>query len=187
MTFVPSVTPMSYRDTERVAEKQLLAMFPERLETPGIIDVIETWELLGDTETFTASVCELPPGVEGRTWPDGRVELAETTYVSACNGDTRARFTVAHECAHAWQHAEQIKSVLESGKGLRLNRRQEIPAYCDPEWQADAIAAAYLMPRVALKKIEAAGQRLSPHVLQETFQVSYTAACKRIRIIRKYF
>ena len=64
---------------------------------------LHTFECL-DEIGLTPGVDELSDGVEGITWPDGRVMLSEKTYCDAVDGNGRARFTVAHEIAHALHH-----------------------------------------------------------------------------------
>jgi hypothetical protein len=185
MTLVPKVRGMSYREAELHALNKLKELYPQRLYVPGAVDVVETFELLQDKYEFSVSVAQLPPGIEGRTWPDGRVEISEPTYCGALNGNARARFTVAHECMHAWFHAFQIQQVLESGQTLVLNRRSNIPTYCDPEWQANALAAAFLMPLTAIKVLHNSYGPPTVATIMETFEVSRPAAQTRLEIIAK--
>ncbi|QDV23442.1 ImmA/IrrE family metallo-endopeptidase [Aureliella helgolandensis] len=185
MTYVPQVEPLSYREIEEISLRQLERHFPDLLLAPGPVDVIETWELLHDIYKFDTSVTStLPHGVEGRTWPDHRVEVSDATYTLACRGDPRSRFTVIHECAHVWQHASQIRNVLESGSTLRLNRRDSIPTFRDPEWQANAITAAYMMPACALKILKKR-RPLSARLLMQVFNVSYSAANVRLDVVNR--
>ena len=124
---------MSYRTIEEFAEKKLRELFPQRLVTAGPIDVYETLEQLIDRYGLDFSVVEtLPNGVEGRTWPCGKVELSESTIQGVFRSEYRPRFTAIHECGHAWMHAPQIQEVLENGP-LMLNRRINIQPFEDPE------------------------------------------------------
>ncbi len=185
MTLVPEVAPMSYQDAERLSTARIRKHFPELLIAPGPLDVVEVFELLQDEYGMAVSVSSsLPDGVEGRTWPSGLVELSETTYAGAVNNEPRPRFTVIHECNHAWHHAHQIKNVLESGTTLRLNRRSNIPSYRDPEWQANALTGAMLMPISALQILKDKRQ-LNVHAVQDTFNVSYQAAKTRLAVIQR--
>lgn len=187
MTLVPQVLPMSYRDAESHSIARLRRHFPRLLSQPGQVNVLDTWELLRDEYDIDNSVTVLPDGVEGRTWPDNRVEISEATYIGAVHDEVRPRFTIVHECNHAWHHASQIRCVLESGSTLHLNRSSSIPPYRNPEWQADALTGAYLMPLPALR-ILAEKNVLTPCLLQDVFTVSYTAASTRIGIVtRKNF
>lgn len=186
MNYVPAVNGMSYREIEYEAEKKLQQRCPQLLSHPGPIDVNNIWEDLEEIDGCRPCVEQLPDGIEGRTWPDGRVELDESTYLLMLRNDPRARFTVIHECAHAWLHQKQIQSVLAKSGQLTLNRRSNIPAFKDPEWQANAMAGAFLMPRQALKILEKSQNGLYAEKLQRTFLVSYSAASIRLAVVRKH-
>jgi hypothetical protein len=184
MTFVPRVKGMSYLQIELEACKHRERLFPGTIALPRPVDVEQTWEILGD-EFCTLISDSLPDGIEGRTWPDGRVEISETTYLRMLRNDPRSRFTVIHECAHAILHVHQIKRVIESSSKLTLNRRQDIPSYEDPEWQANAFTGAFLMPRDACVYLQRKSGYLTPHQLMEAFCVSYTAASRRIEVLMR--
>lgn len=77
---------------------------------------------------------------EGLTLPDrGIIQIREGTYIAACNGDGRARDTMAHELGHF---------LLHRGIGLaRSTPRQSLPRKDeDSEWQADEFAGLLLAP-----------------------------------------
>lgn len=184
MTYVPRVKGMSYREIEVLANKHREGIFPRTLTLPKPVDVEQVWETIGDT--FVTVVSDsLPEGIEGRTWPNGIVEISEATFHGMRRNDPRSRFTVIHECAHAILHVDQIKKVLESRGAVTLNRREDIPAYQDPEWQANAFAASYLMPREACYELHRNERHFNPHLLMEAFCVSYTAACRRIEVLMR--
>ncbi len=184
MTFVPRVKGMSYHQIELAAYEYKRKLFPDAFALPRPVDVEQTWEILGDT-FFTLVSDTLPYGIEGRTWPDGKVEISETTYVRMLSNDPRSRFTVIHECAHAILHVHQIKRVIESSSKLTLNRRQDIPSYQDPEWQANAFTGAFLMPREACLELQRKSGVLTPEKIMEAFCVSYTAASRRIEVLMR--
>ncbi len=66
------------------------------------------------------------------------MKLRESVYEGACRGNGRDRFTLAHEIGHYFMHNDVVLSRAEPGS--------RIPAYRDPEWQANTFAAALLMP-----------------------------------------
>jgi hypothetical protein len=180
----PKVKPLSAIEIERIAHNKLGQLFPDSLRTPQAIDVLETWELLKDLDGFDIRVVDLPDGIEGRTWPDRRVELSTRTYIGLCQGEHRPRFTTIHECWHAWQHSKQIRQMIESTNCLVLNRRSEIPAYLNPEWQANSLAAAFLMPAAAILVLRRT-HKLTVSLLVETFNVSPKAASVRLEVLTK--
>lgn len=69
----------------------------------------------------------------------GQICIREDVYDGACRGLGRDRFTIIHELAHF---------LLHDGIAIGLARvgiDEVIPAYCDPEWQANAFAGEFLM------------------------------------------
>jgi len=60
--------------------------------------------------------------------------------------------------------------------------------FCDPEWQANAFAAAVLMPTSGMQSLQRRFKERSAFVMKvmETFGVSYSAANYRIdKLIRR--
>lgn len=180
----PEVAPLSAFKMEKMALAKLESWFPNALTSPQAIDVHETWELLKDRDKFDIRVVDLPDGIEGRTWPDRRVELSERTYKGLCRGERRPRFTTIHECWHAWVHSSQIRQMIESTNCLVLNRRSDIPTYKNPEWQANGLASAFLMPSAAIKILQRS-QPITVSLLVETFNVSSAAAKVRLEVLTK--
>ena len=64
------------------------------------------------------------------------MRIRENVYEGAVNGNPRDRFTLCHEFGHWLLH--QPESVCFA--------RGNIPAYCDPEWQANVFAAELMIP-----------------------------------------
>lgn len=159
--------------------------FPELLRSPGRLDVLEFWEILGDCYGLRPGVDDLSDGTEGMTWPDGRVLVNEDTYRRVVRGNGRARFTMCHEAYHGLMHRDQIRSVLVDTGELALFRRTELKPAVDPERQANVFAASILMPWPAMKMVlrEAAGKPIED--VMYFFGVSMTAAAIRIREFKK--
>lgn len=88
------------------------------------LDVRETEELGGD---------------HAQSIPSERlIMVRKDVYRGACEDRGRDRFTLAHELGHVLLHPDAVHA--------RRCRRQEIKAYCNSEWQANAFAAELLMP-----------------------------------------
>lgn len=64
--------------------------------------------------------------------------IRESVYENAINGSPRDRFTIAHEIGHLFLHDDITVSFARNEK--------TIPAYKDPEWQANTFAAELLVP-----------------------------------------
>ena len=81
------------------------------------------------------------PFKEGETIPGtNTIRLRCDIYLAACNGDGRARFTVAHEIGHFLLHTPD-SIVL-----CRMEEGQKLKAFEDPEWQANFFASELLAP-----------------------------------------
>lgn len=68
------------------------------------------------------------------------IRIREDVYNRACEGYGRDRFTMAHELAHLLLHRLENLSLAREIDGV------EIPAYKNPEWQANAFAGELLAP-----------------------------------------
>lgn len=97
--------------------------------------------------------------------------------------DGRARFTVAHEIGHTALHADQVKGRFTHGGDVTLHRRGDIPAYEDPEWQANTFASYLLMPTAPVRQVLATGAGATK--LASVFAVSFAAAEIRIKRLQK--
>ncbi len=75
----------------------------------------------------------------GETIPqENKVRIREDVYERACVGYGRDRLTIAHELGHLLLHSiDKIKFARDE---------TAIPAYKDPEWQANAFAGELLAP-----------------------------------------
>lgn len=112
------------------------------------------------------------PDAYARTYPGEMViQVRQSVYEGARNGNGRDRFTLAHELGHLFLHS-----------GVTAYARQEKcqhKVYEDSEWQADTFAAEFLMP------IDEARAMTTSYALMQHFNVSETAAQMRIDKIKK--
>jgi hypothetical protein len=136
-------------------------------------------------------VCEFPLGLEGAT----RFDAAKSEFVLEINEPTydeveaavpgRGRFTLTHEFAHLWLHPELLREQGSSPLFSLVDRQvRTAPTYCDPEWQANAFAAAALMPARGLAELAADGRLVAAEV-QEIYRVSERAAEIRIGLFQE--
>jgi len=144
---LPAAAPKSRAAIEQTARWLLTAHYPDYLGRIAPIPVAEFAEF--DMEVhygFQLVVTELTGGLEAVTYPRHRtLGLAPDVYEALLSGDGRARFTTAHEIGHLFLHSDSADG-FESGTGPPLYRKGQLPAYRDPEWQADSFAASFLMP-----------------------------------------
>lgn len=137
-----SVEPKSRKDLRNLAfliRKTAglgdIIYFPvvEFLELMPLIFEGFNWEIVED-DFF-------PSNVHGDTLVNqGLVRIKESVYVGACNGDGQHRMTIMHEIAH-WITLCFLEFSLQ-----RSFSTDEIPTYCDPEWQAKCLAGEIMMP-----------------------------------------
>jgi Zn-dependent peptidase ImmA (M78 family) len=82
-----------------------------------------------------------PPNIHAETDIEHKVILIrEDVYLGAINENGRDRMTIIHEIAHY---------ILLIVNGIKLHRNfssEKPKAYCDPEWQAKALAGELLCP-----------------------------------------
>ena len=82
---------------------------------------------------------ELSVGTYALTYPDSsKMIIRKDVYDAACANQGRARFTLAHELWHYLGHESENISFARS--------TEKVPAYMDPEWQANTFAAELLIP-----------------------------------------
>lgn len=83
---------------------------------------------------------DLPPGVHAQYDMEANIiQIKESVYLGASNGNGRDRMTVAHECGH-------VLFLRHSKLKLARSFDDNIPTYCDPEWQAKCFAGELLIP-----------------------------------------
>lgn len=176
---VPEVAPLSRAQIEQDAYKITRDCYPHLLTSPAAFPIVQFFDfVLGERhKNLISGVAELGDGIEGMTFPDGRVLVSEETYSNAVSGDGRARMTLAHESYHGICHCSQIRTQLVHGGKLVLYRRPSIPAFRDPEWQAKTFASALLLPASAVRLFATKHPRCGlVRAVEQKFQVSRQAA-----------
>ncbi|TVY00630.1 ImmA/IrrE family metallo-endopeptidase [Cohnella terricola] len=78
---------------------------------------------------------------------DHTILLREDVYENAVKGVPRDRFTVAHEIGHYFLHTPS-RVAFARGNDLR-----KVPAYLNPEWQANTFAGELLAPPNVIKDL----------------------------------
>lgn len=107
-------------------------------------------------------------GAEGYTEFDPpKIVLAESTYLDAAAFGGRGRWTAAHELGHLVQHESAVP--LDRAPS-RYSSMKELPRYASAEWQANAFAAAFLMPEWLVRDFTDSSE------IVEFFSVSRKAA-----------
>lgn len=157
--------PMSMAAIETIGEIVVEEFFPEMFTSPKALDYISLVEEIlpaRGIHVVPASVDELVD-CEAATPPDGDGEIniliRDAHWRALHRGGrqaNRARATLIHELAHAVLHVPVVRRrrlLEESEFTLRRVRRDAIPAYSDPEWQAWALAGCIVAPRRAIRML----------------------------------
>jgi hypothetical protein len=142
----------------------------------------------GDSIPVTYHVEDLPGTVEAQSRFEPEtgeivVALDPHTYDDVRRDNSRARFTVLHEVGHALLHYRELISLA---LGFQRHGDDTDCAICEnAEWQAEAFAAAFLVPAAGLDSIEKRYGTLYPGLVSITFGVSDAAAKTRLRVFGK--
>lgn len=101
------------------------------------------------------------------------IRLREDVYDGAIAGKPRDRLTMAHEIGHYFLHTKERISFARNRGGSG-----ELPAYRDPEWQANAFAGELLAPPHIIRN-------MSVTEVMHYCGVSQDAARKQLKSINK--
>lgn len=137
-----------------------------------VCDFVER-DLASLDSTFTydyVETSELPKNTYAYYDPINNImKIDEKVYLGACMGNPRDRFTIAHEIGHYFTTNEIMYARSESAS---------LPAYMNPEWQANVFAAELLMPSDKI-------QNMSENEIAERCNVSITAASIALKNAKK--
>jgi hypothetical protein len=150
-------------------------------------------KIAGKRYGVTYAISDLPSGVEGQARYESEsdefvVVLSPDTYKGLEDGIPRARFCLAHEIGHLVLHPRdlmRLAAIPHESPALSRRQTSNHAAYLDTEWQANAFAAALLMPAVGIVSLERSVGTLVPLHLQARFEVSAEAAEIRLRTFRE--
>ena len=87
------------------------------------------------------------------------MKIREDVYIGAIHENARDRFTLCHELGHFLMHMPERVAFA----------RGEIPAYMDPEWQANVFAGELMAPYDLVK-------HMTPEMIAEQCGMSLMAA-----------
>lgn len=162
-------TPRSRNDL-RLAAIKLRRNFGFEDDEP--VDPVRILELLGifNSDFEIVSVEEMGDRHGDTQLMKRVVRIREDVYEGAVQGRGRDRFTICHEIAHLFLHS----SLCENVSLARMDERS-IPIYKNPEWQADAFAAEFMMPYGELKS------GMTVDEVMRTYGVSRAAAECQLR------
>lgn len=139
MNFVAK--PMSRKDIQDVAELVRKMHNASGLLYFDIMGFLEhTLPMIFPGFTLSVGTKEEMGECHGLTYPDkNEIKLRDDVYSGAMNGNGRDRLTAAHELFHFLAHSKESVAFARTSTG-------KIPAYKNPEWQADAFGGELLVP-----------------------------------------
>lgn len=183
----PKVPARSWKSIDAIASNSNKLLFTEQefFSKNAMFNLFENGnlKLIGINDY---GVEELPYGEEAHFIPKtNSLIISESTYLDLEKNVPRASFTLAHEIGHKVLHDPYFKEVIVGKRGLTMLHRQDIPAYQDPECQANQFASAFLMP--IEKVIYDLQKGLSTFELAEKYHVSFDVASYRKKYVEKKY
>jgi len=189
-----SFSPMSGKQIDQLATSYIQYYQPEILKKPGQFDVhrfVDTKleDLTGVVPVYSR---ELPPEIYGLTdSSENRLEIQEALAEDPFQ-EKFFRSTLAHESGHCIIHVPQLRSinrvqVFRQGKddgsgGVQLYRKDDVPLYRNPEWQAFRFAGALLIPEGPLRMMLA--DRASTTEIANTFNIYQPFLKSRMKALK---
>ncbi|WP_173198057.1 ImmA/IrrE family metallo-endopeptidase [Geobacter sp. SVR] len=190
-----SFSPMSGRQIDQLANSYLSYYQPEALRNPAPFDVhrfVDTKleDLTGVVPVYSR---DLPPEIYGLTdSSENRLEIQETLAEDPFQ-EKFFRSTLAHEAGHCIIHVPQLRKInrghvfrqaKEDGAegGVKLYRKDDIPLYCNPEWQAFRFAGALLIPEGPLRMMLASNASTSE--IADTFNIHPAFLRSRMKALK---
>ena len=130
--------PLSREQIRRITMQVRKACGMEKELYFPIVEFIE-WGLCDPENNFNYEI--VPEGEMEDTYGTTNtacniMKIREDVYNGAVKGVPRDRFTLCHELGHYFLHQPSFVSYA----------RGNIPAYCQPEWQANTFAAELMAP-----------------------------------------
>ena len=154
-----SVQPLSLKAIREIAESfRNLFQVQDVLYFP-IVEFIEWCRPEMGMYYGIVPICEMQNAYGVTHTGKNVMKIREDTYVGAISGSPRDRFTLCHELGHFLLHTPERVSFA----------RGEVPAYMDPEWQANTFAAELMAPYKLIRG-------LSVEEIMEKCGMSFTAA-----------
>ena len=164
---VPPMPAVSIASLERLGQELLSELFPAALLTPAAIDVLDLADhklQRYDIHVVPVDAAELP-GRHAATDPVDRGRGIEILVeqelfdglVRPGRAGNMARGTVLHEVGHAILHVPVVRAQIRATRHVpelalnRMVRRDSIPPYRDPEWQAWTLAGCIAAPRAMIE------------------------------------
>lgn len=134
--------PLSRKKIRSFVEKIRKVMGLNSRDYFDVVQFLEFYlhEIFPDFHIEVVPVTRMP-NQYALTYPKTKcIQIREDVYDGAIEGNARDRFTLAHEIGHLWLHRPGNIALARNSNTI------DIPAYMDPEWQANTFAGELLVP-----------------------------------------
>lgn len=173
------VAPKSVREIRFITRKLREMLGINHLKSCPIMSIFELFGIYAPFAEYSLEIVEDNDPVLGNrlaaTFPESKtIRVKNCVYEKACQGDGQARFTMTHELGHLL-----LGHKLDVSFARRLtNANESVPPYRDSEWQADAFAGEFLMPKDVV-------ENMPIEEICKKCRVSYQAAETRLALLQK--
>lgn len=135
----PIATPRSKAEIIRFVKDIKKSIKFDGLNFPVCFFVEQILPLIDKTFTYNyVDKSELPKNTYAYFDPINNImKIDQNVYLRATEGSARDRFTIAHEIGHYF---------LVDKIAYTRSENEIVPAYMDPEWQANVFASELLIP-----------------------------------------
>jgi Zn-dependent peptidase ImmA (M78 family) len=133
---------------------------------------------------------ELPFEIYGLTDSANKQVIIQEELANDASSVNFFRSTLAHETGHCFIHVPQLQKInrtqifrqAKNDDGIHLYRKDNIPVYRNPEWQAWRFAGALLMPEAPLRAMLNDGADLSD--IADHFGVNFPFLKARLNALK---
>lgn len=187
----------SWEDLEQLAEELIDEGFFPELKEGEPVDILRFFECdlpdymndrfgISGFKTGVRDLDSIRIGLEGYTHaPSKSSYLHKNLYDDpSINAQRRMRSTAGHEALHCIGHIPAVSDFIsvhgQSSSEEYYRKKKDIPAYMNPDIQADIFSGCVLMPRQELQLLHRQG-KLSESYLTERFNVHPAFVRSRLR------
>jgi Zn-dependent peptidase ImmA (M78 family) len=134
---------------------------------------------------------DLPEGIYGITDSEKNAMLINAALADDLSQERFLRSTLGHETGHCFIHVPRLRLYQQNriftqtkadDGGVKLYRKDDIPLYMNPEWQAYRFSGALLVPERPLRIMLEKGEPLSN--IAERFNVHMAFLRSRLKALK---
>jgi len=183
---------MSGKDIDQIALGLIRRYQPDVVKPGKAFDIHRFFDTKLEDLTQVTPIYsnELPYEIHGMTDSANKQVIIQEDLANDIFSEKFFRSTLAHETGHCILHVPQLQRInrtqvfkqAKNEDGIKLYRKDNIPLYRNPEWQAWRFAGALLMPEIALRMMLNAGAGLSE--VADNFDVNIPFLKARLKALK---